>query len=279
MLPTLLSASLRRKAGALVALLALGVAVALATLGMMSASYSPLLSPGLFAFSLGLRHAVDVDHIAAIDNVTRKLMSDEQQPLLVGFWFSLGHSTVVCLACVVLTSSSSAVVSAFPRFAAYSGVVGAAFSSVALILVSGYNAITALRLDRRWRCERRAAVADSQQPLCADAQEAVPPHCGVTSLHAHPISLVVRPAEADGGAPQLGVDGLGCATQSPCCGAIFKLVDAPWKLFPVGFLFGLGFDTATEVTLLALATALPSRSCCRSCLRRPCASSTRSTAC
>lgn len=260
LLPVKQPAPLRRKVAAVVVMVVLGLATSLATLGIASAYHPSLLSPGLLALSFGLRHAVDADHIAAIDNVTRKLMSDGQQPLLVGFWFSLGHSTVVCLACIALAWSSAAIVQASPQFAAYGGLFGASFSSAVLILFGLYNTFTAVNIYRAWSRLRRggAATPDPNAPTQLETPVRVTHEHDGQARHTHLVTVVARPAGAEG--ETVVVEGLGCLTQSFCCRALFKSVDKPWKLFPIGFLFGLGFDTATEIALLALAVALPTGS-------------------
>lgn len=253
------SALLRRKVVAVLVAVSLALALALATLGAVSAAYPSVLSPGLLALSFGLRHAVDADHIAAIDNVTRKLMSDGQQPLLVGFWFSLGHSAVVCIACALLAWSAEALVAASPHFSTYGGLFGASFSSAVLILFGVYNVFTAVTLYRAWSragCAAERPVDGALPALLEHPVHVTHEHDGQPA-HTHVVTVIARPAGPDGTPRHIGVDGLGCVTRAPCCAAIFRSIDAPWKLFPVGFLFGLGFDTATEISLLALAVALP----------------------
>ncbi|KAG8463803.1 hypothetical protein KFE25_004076 [Diacronema lutheri] len=253
-------AQLRRKVAVVLVLVSLLLAAALATLGAVSAAYPSMLSPGLLALSFGLRHAVDADHIAAIDNVTRKLVADGQQPLLVGFWFSLGHSLVVCIACIVLAWSGAALAEALPQFGAYGGLFGASFSSLVLLLFGSYNALTALALYREWSAARAHALTS---PRAAHGTLSSPvrvthAHDGQLA-HTHLVTVVATPAGEDGARAHVRVDGPGCLARAPCCRAIFRAVDAPWKLFPVGFLFGLGFDTAIEISLLALAVGLPTR--------------------
>ena len=98
---------LKSRAFLLIGFLFLVNVVCLVMLLLVTVKYPAILSPGILAFSFGLRHAVDADHIAAIDNVTRKLISEGQRPLTVGLWFSLGHSSVVVIMCIVVAAGSS----------------------------------------------------------------------------------------------------------------------------------------------------------------------------
>jgi len=248
---------LRRRAVVLVILLCLVLAGSLALLGVLSSLYPTLLSPGLLALTFGLRHALDVDHIAAIDNVTRKLVGEGQQPLLVGFFFSLGHASVVCIMCVMLAWSSGYYASSLPLFIEYGSIVGTVVSTFVLLVFGVYNLTTAISIYRAWRFARSASarVTDvpNGEPRSAHTMHG---HDGQAKhTHSHPIALVAHPAGPDG--ERARVEGVGCLIHAPCCRALFRSIDRPWKLFPVGFLFGLGFDTATEVSMLALAVTLP----------------------
>ncbi|HET6606149.1 MAG TPA: HoxN/HupN/NixA family nickel/cobalt transporter [Rhodopila sp.] len=156
-----------------------------------------LLGSALLAWLFGLRHAVDADHLAAIDNVVRKLMQEGQRPRLVGLHFSLGHSTVVILAATVIAATASS--AALSGFAATGGTIGTLISSGFLLLIALVNLHTLIRL------------------LQGRADH--PPH-GL-------LARLLRPA--------------------------MRLIRRPSQMYPLGFLFGLGFDTATEVGLLALA--------------------------
>ena len=165
-----------------------------------------LLGTALLAWVCGLRHAVDGDHIAAIDNVVRKLMQAGQAPVGAGLWFATGHSVVVALAClaVALASATPLWLDTAQRFGA---VAGTAVSAGFLLMIAISN-LAILRTT--WR--RRGAPQDlSQDPT-----------------------------------RQPGLIGRLCAPA-------FRLVTASWHMAPLGFLFGLGFDTATEVGLLGLS--------------------------
>ena len=172
---------------------------------------------GLTAYTLGLRHAFDADHIAAIDNTTRKLMSDGQRPLGVGFFFSLGHSTVVFGLAVVLSLGLKAVIgpveddsSALHR---YAGIIGTSVSGVFLYLIAIVNVAILLGILRVFAEMRRGTY-----------DEAALEH-------------------------QLNSRGL----LNRFFGRITGSITKSWQMYPLGVLFGLGFDTATEIALLVLA--------------------------
>ncbi|WP_243394008.1 HoxN/HupN/NixA family nickel/cobalt transporter [Mycobacterium ahvazicum] len=176
---------------------------------------------GLTAYALGLRHAFDADHIAAIDNTTRKLMSDGQRPLAVGFFFSLGHSTVVFTLAMLLAIGTKAIVGPVQDDSSalhhYTGLIGTSVSGVFLYLIAILNAIVLvgilrvfLRL-RRGQYDPRTDAAELERQL---------EHRGFLNRF------------------------LGRLTRS---------ITKSWHMYPIGLLFGLGFDTATEVALLVLA--------------------------
>lgn len=195
-------------------LVALNAAVLTALL-IVSRTYPPLFSAGLLALSFGLRHAVDADHIAAIDNVTRRLIADGRQPLLVGLWFSLGHSGVVCLICVA-TACGAEYMQHSGLFEGVCAVISTAVSSSILLLIGSANLFTLL-------------VARGDRHGGSHGEDA-------RGGHTHSIGLVAR-----------------------CCPSVMRLIDAEWKMFGLGFFFGLGFETSSEVALLALAAMSPSQ--------------------
>lgn len=172
---------------------------------------------GLTAFTLGMRHAFDADHIAAIDNTTRKLMADGQRPLSVGFWFSLGHSTIVFLLCVALALGVRAlagqVESDTSPLHQATGVIGTSVSGTFLYLIGIINLVILIGIIKVFR-QMRQGVYDEA------ALENQLNNRGF-------MNRFLRGAT--------------------------KAVRKPWQIYPVGVLFGLGFDTATEVGLLVLA--------------------------
>eukprot|EP00931_Biecheleriopsis_adriatica_P103894 TRINITY_DN78685_c0_g1_i1.p1 TRINITY_DN78685_c0_g1~~TRINITY_DN78685_c0_g1_i1.p1 ORF type:complete len:473 (+),score=89.28 TRINITY_DN78685_c0_g1_i1:65-1483(+) len=232
-----LGRGIKLKAGLILGCLALVLLTSLLLLVAVGAMFPAIISPGLLALTFGLRHAVDADHIAAIDNVTRKLVEDGQMPLTVGLFFSLGHSTVVVIMCIIVAWSSGYAADRIPDFARAVGLWGASFSSTVLLLFAFFNGWTAIRLFRKFRQLRREG-----------ATEMITHEHDEEGQHSHAVSVV-----AD---DKVRVEGPGCLTKSPCCKLIFNSIDRPWKLYPVGFLFGLGFDTATEISLLAVTATM-----------------------
>jgi high-affinity nickel-transport protein len=170
------------------------------------------LSLCLVAYGLGLRHAVDADHIAAIDNVTRKLMEQNKRPAAVGFFFSLGHSTVVVLMCLAVALGTD-YLRDNPQFKEVGELIGGAVSAAFLLLLAFLNLIVFLRVFRAYR------AAKTSRQFSKDSPE--------SPLSGHGLlARVLRP--------------------------LFNLVNQSWHMFPIGFLFGLGFDTASSVSLLGI---------------------------
>ena len=172
---------------------------------------------GVLAYTLGMRHAFDADHIAAIDNTTRKLVGDGKRPLGAGFFFSLGHSSVVLLLAVALSFGVRALNLQVSQQASglhsVTNVVGTSVSGVFLYLIALVNLFVLLSIARLYKEMRSGRY---------------------------------NPAELE---RQLDKRGL----MNRVLGGYARRVDTSWKLYPVGFLFGLGFDTATEIALLVLA--------------------------
>jgi nickel/cobalt transporter (NiCoT) family protein len=180
---------------------------------------------GLTAYTLGLRHAFDADHIAAIDNTTRKLMSDGRRPLAVGFFFSLGHSTVVFALALLLATGSKALMKATvgpveddsSALHHYTGVIGTSVSGLFLYLIAILNVVVLIGILRVFVRMRRGGFDPDK-----DAAE------------------LERQLENRG-------------LLNRVLGRFTKSITKSWHMYPVGLLFGLGFDTATEVALLVLA--------------------------
>ena len=199
--------------GAVALLHALGWALFLA--------YSPgnpaLAGLGVLAYTFGLRHAFDADHIAAIDNTTRRLLEQRQRPLGVGFFFSLGHSSVVFVLATALAIGTGAVTSAIPAFQQYGGFVGASVSGTFLWLIGILNLVVLIDIVRLF-FELRHGSYDEQR-------------------------LEQRLLER----------GL---MNRFFVGRLAQRVTKTWHMYPLGALFGLGFDTASEIALLALAAGV-----------------------
>ena len=172
---------------------------------------------GILAYTLGMRHAFDADHIAAIDNTTRKLVGDGKRPLSVGFFFSLGHSTIVFALAVLLNFGIRALNSAVKNNGSglhtYTGIIGTSVSGTFLYLIAALNAVVLFSIIKVFREMRTGKYSDEELERQLDSR-----------------GLMNR-----------------------FFGGYARRIDEPWKMYPVGVLFGLGFDTATEVALLVLA--------------------------
>ncbi|HZT86538.1 MAG TPA: HoxN/HupN/NixA family nickel/cobalt transporter [Stellaceae bacterium] len=175
-----------------------------------------LLGTALIAYGFGLRHAVDADHIAAIDNVTRKLMQEGKRPIGVGFFFALGHSTVVIVAATVVALTASTLQQSFPRLLEVGGVIGTSVSALFLFAIAAINVVVLTAVYRLLRRVRRGGSADDAELNAFLAQRGL-------------LGRVFR--------------------------RVFRLVSRSWHMYPLGFLFGLGFDTATEIALLGVAAS------------------------
>ncbi|HYZ57831.1 MAG TPA: HoxN/HupN/NixA family nickel/cobalt transporter [Streptosporangiaceae bacterium] len=172
---------------------------------------------GVTAYTLGMRHAFDADHISAIDNTTRKLMADRQRPLSVGFFFSLGHSTIVFVLSLLLSLGIRAIVGPVKNGGSalhhITNVVGTGISGTFLYLIAVINIIILVGIVR--------------------------------------VFLGMRRGEFDEAALDEQLNARGFMTR--IFGRLMGSITRPWQMYPVGVLFGLGFDTATEVALLVLA--------------------------
>ncbi len=172
---------------------------------------------GMLAYTLGLRHAFDADHIAAIDNTTRKLMAQKKRPLSVGFWFSLGHSSVVFALCVLLAVGVKSLVSQVSNDSSslqhYTGLFGTLVSGTFLFILGLINLVVLVGIVKVFTRMRQG-------------------HFNEDELETH-------------------LDNRGFMNR--LLKGTTKAVEKPWQMYPVGILFGLGFDTATEVSLLVLA--------------------------
>jgi high-affinity nickel-transport protein len=175
-----------------------------------------LLGTAFLAYSFGLRHAVDADHIAAIDNVTRRLMQAGARPVSVGFFFSLGHSTVVVAATIAIAATATAFQAQIASFHAVGGVVGTLVSALFLLVIAAMN-FSILR--QLWRSFRQVKAGGRYHEAELE-----------TLLAGR--GLIAR-----------------------LCRPLFGRIGCSWHMYPLGLLFGLGFDTATEVGLLGISAA------------------------
>jgi nickel/cobalt transporter (NiCoT) family protein len=207
-------------AGVVLGLHALGFFLLIAVVAphhnRLGASGAFAVGTGLAAYTLGLRHAFDADHIAAIDGTTRKLMADGKRPVSVGFFFSLGHSTIVFGLAFALSLGAKALGrpgAGGSRLHDLAGSIGTGISGTFLLAIAALNVAVLWGIVRVFR-QLRAG------------------HCDERQLEA-----------------QLGTGG----PMNRLFGRFAKTISTPWQMYPVGVLFGLGFDTASEVALLLLA--------------------------
>jgi high-affinity nickel-transport protein len=208
------TADLRARITGLAAILVVANVAAWAWALIAFRDYPALLATAFVAYGFGLRHAVDADHIAAIDNVTRKLMQEGKRPVGVGMFFSLGHSTIVVLASVGIAATATALKDRFDTFRDIGGIVGTLVSGLFLLAIAAMNLVILVGLWRQFRAVRAGtqAVADVD-----------------VSFGGGPLARLFRP--------------------------MFRMIGRSWQMYPLGFLFGLGFDTATEIGLLGIAAA------------------------
>jgi nickel/cobalt transporter (NiCoT) family protein len=177
-------------------------------------NYPILLGTAMLAYTFGLRHAFDADHIAAIDNVTRKLMQQGKRPVGVGFFFSLGHSTIVVLMSIAIAVTATALQSRFDNFASIGGVVGTLVSALFLFAIAIANILVLISIYRTFQTVKRGGkFVDEDLDLMLSRR-------GL-------LGRILR--------------------------RFYRLIERSWHMYPLGVLFGLGFDTATEVGLLGIS--------------------------
>ncbi|MBV8568433.1 MAG: HoxN/HupN/NixA family nickel/cobalt transporter [Methylobacteriaceae bacterium] len=182
--------------------------------------YPVLLGTAFLAYSFGLRHAFDADHIAAIDNVTRKLMQEGRRPLAVGLFFSLGHSTIVIALSIAIAATTAALQSRFDSLKDIGGFVGTAISALFLFAIAFANCLVLISICRTFRSVKRGG------------------------------SLIEEDLELT-----LSNRGLFARIYR----RLFTLIESSSQMYPLGILFGLGFDTATEVGLLGISASQASQ--------------------
>jgi high-affinity nickel-transport protein len=179
-----------------------------------------LLGTALLAYGFGLRHAVDADHLAAIDNVTRKLMQEGKRPVVVGFFFSLGHSTIVVLASVAIAATATAFKDQFGIFQSIGGAIGTLVSALFLMAIAIMNIVILVTVYQTFRRVKAGApYIDEDLNILLSGR-------GL-------LARLFRP--------------------------MFRMIRRSWHMYPLGFLFGLGFDTATEVGLLGISATQASQ--------------------
>ena len=173
-----------------------------------------LLGTAFLAYVFGLRHAFDADHIAAIDNVVRKLVQEDRKPFTAGLFFSLGHSSIVVIASALIAASAAALQGRLESLHELGGIVGTLVSALILLLIGTANLVV---LRRIWAAFRRARNGEKV------------------------------------GAAELDALLTGRGLLSRLFAPLFRLVSRSWHMYPIGFLFGLGLDTATEIGLLCIS--------------------------
>lgn len=184
----------------------------------LSTSYPYLFSVGLLAYVFGLRHACDADHIAAIDNTTRKLANEGKKPLGVGLFFSFGHSTIVLLLAIGLAIATSFIKANIPNLEQMGSIIGTVVSAAFLYLIAALNIVIFADAYKYFKQVRKYQLNSEKLQEMEEL-------------------LLKR------------------GFMNRIFGRFFKLITASWQMYPVGVLFGLGFDTASEVALLALSAA------------------------
>jgi high-affinity nickel-transport protein len=182
--------------------------------------YPLLLGTAFLAYSFGLRHAVDADHIAAIDNVTRKLMQEGKRPVAVGLMFSLGHSTVVVLGSLAIAATALMLQQHVDHFRNIGGLIGTLVSSVFLLAIALANLIILRSVCATFARVRRGEPYEDEDLDLLLANRGF-------------LARIFRP--------------------------VFAMIRRSWHMYPLGVLFGLGFDTATEIGLLGISAAEASR--------------------
>ena len=182
--------------------------------------YPLLLGTALLAYSFGLRHAVDADHIAAIDNVTRKLMQEGKRPVAVGLMFSLGHSTIVVIGSVLIAAAALALQHRMDAARDIGGLIGTLVSSLFLFAIAIVNIVVLVSIYRAFVRVRAG------EPYVDEDFDLLLANRGF-------LARIFRP--------------------------MFAIIRRSWHMYPLGVLFGLGFDTATEIGLLGISAAEASR--------------------
>ena len=180
---------------------------------LVGQAYPIIVGYGAVAYTLGLRHGFDADHIAAIDNTTRKLIQDRRRTASVGTWFSLGHSTVVAAMIVVLALSVNYVAGQLPAIHDVGSIIGSAVAGSFLWLIGLMNVVIVIEIYKIFQGVRQGQLDEARLE------------------------------------DQLNKRGF----MNRYFGKVFQLVREPWQIYPVGVLFGLGFDTFSEIALIGIS--------------------------
>jgi len=173
-----------------------------------------LISTAVISYTLGLRHALDADHISAIDLTARRLIAFGQRLVTVGTFFSLGHSTFVVITAIVVAATATAVSSKFHRFGTVGSIVGSTVSAAFLLLLGAMNAYILFRFVNQMKKVLNLREGEEEQAW--------------------------------------RIEGGGCLFH--LLKKMFKIIDKPWKMYPLCILFALGFDTSSEIALLGISS-------------------------
>ena len=198
----------------IIALVAFVNIVIWTVMGIILHFHAALISTAVLSYTLGLRHALDADHISAIDLMTRRLIASGQRPVTVGTYFSLGHSTIVIITSIVVAATAAAVSNKFGGFGTVGGIIGSSVSAAFLILLGAMNAYILFRLIKQMTKVLNLREGEEEQ-----------------AWH---------------------IEGGGCLFR--VLKKMFKIIDRPWKMYPLGVMFGLGFDTSSEIALLGISS-------------------------
>jgi len=185
---------------------------------LIAPEYPEMLGLGILAYTLGLRHAFDADHIAAIDNTTRKFLQDGKKQVGVGFFFSLGHSTVVASMALALAVATNVAQEELPTLQGIGGVIGTSVSGIFLYIIGILNLLVLIDIIRIFREMKRGTY----------------------------------------NAEQLEKRLMSRGFMNRFLGGLSSKIDSSWQMYPVGVLFGFGFDTASEIALLAISAGAAS---------------------
>ncbi|HEY1998954.1 HoxN/HupN/NixA family nickel/cobalt transporter [Paraburkholderia sp.] len=209
------NAPVRQKIGAMYVALAVINIFAWTWAWMVLRASPALIGTAFLAYSFGLRHAMDADHIAAIDNVTRKLMNDGKRPVSVGFFFAFGHSLTVIVGALAVALTTKALAHHFEAFKETGAALGTFVSAAFLIMIGAVNIVLLVDLFRAFGRMRRGQRHDDDVRL--------------TQFEGNLLARLFKP--------------------------LFRLIRSSWLMLPLGILFGLGFETATEIALLGTSAA------------------------
>ena len=204
------------KIGSIYGVLAVVTVLLLIFASVIGVKYAVLAGLGLVSYVLGLRHAVDVDHIAAIDNTTRKLIQQGKRPVTTGMWFSLGHSVIVIALTAALVVATKAVINAVPAFESGGAIFGTTLAGGFLIVLGLINVLIVQDVYKTFKGLKEGRITQAQLDESMNKN----------------------------------------SFMNKRFGKLFKIVNEPWQIFPVGILFGLGFDTATQIALIAITVGV-----------------------